>query len=78
MGSYNVTKGFTQGPDPFDSSQTSGSGFATFLLGNPLTGSHFPTLVDTAASAKNFGVYFQDDYQGHDKPDAEPGPSLGL
>jgi len=63
VGSYSVTKAFTQGSNPLDSGQTSGNSFATFLLGNPITGSHFPTLVNTAASAKNFGSDFQDDFK---------------
>lgn len=62
-GVYNFTKAFTQGPDPFQSGPESGFALASFLLGYPATATHSPNIGDAATTAKNLGLYFQDDYK---------------
>ena len=62
-GVYSFGKSFTQGPDPFQSGPESGFGFATFLLGNPTSGTHNPSELHTSNLQKYSGVYFQDDYK---------------
>lgn len=62
-GVYSFGKGFTQGPDPFQSGPESGFGFATFLLGNPTGGTHNPAELHSSNLQKYFGLYFQDDYK---------------
>ena len=66
-GLFTSGKSFTQGPDPFDASVASGAGYATFLLGNPTAGTHWPNTTDTAATAKNLGFFFQDDFKVNTK-----------
>jgi hypothetical protein len=62
-GTYGFTAQFTQGPNPLVSSVTGGSGLATFLLGNPTSGTYHPTSENAADLAKYFGLYFQDEYK---------------
>jgi len=62
-GVYSFGKSFTQGPDPFQSGPESGFGFATFLLGNPTSGTHNPFEIHTSNLQKYIGFYFQDEYK---------------
>ncbi|MGH9659755.1 MAG: carboxypeptidase regulatory-like domain-containing protein [Bryobacteraceae bacterium] len=60
-GTYNFAKGFTQGPDPFQSGPESGFGYATFLLGSLSGGSHPFAGLNTVLNQTYLGFYFQDD-----------------
>ena len=61
-GRYFFDRVYTQGPDPSQRSSTSGSGFASLLLGVPVSGnlSFGPAL---RIYGKYYGFYFQDDVQ---------------
>ena len=61
-GSFNFTRGFTQGPNPNVSATTAGDAFASFLLGNPASGDI------TSGTPNSFYVhymagYVQDDFR---------------
>ncbi|MCX6626884.1 MAG: hypothetical protein NTW28_04540, partial [Candidatus Solibacter sp.] len=59
-GSYSFGVSFTQGPDPLRSTATSGNGLATWLLGNPTSGS--VDSRDRLAYQAPYGALFvQDD-----------------
>ncbi len=61
-GQFNFDRTYTQGPDPSVTSSTGGNGFASFLLGIPLSGS-----LDTTPSMMLFqrynAAYIQDDWR---------------
>jgi hypothetical protein len=61
-GQFNFDRTYTQGPNPAVTALNSGSGFASFLLGVPLSGS-----LDTTPSMMLFqrynAGYFQDDWR---------------
>ncbi|MDX2181750.1 MAG: carboxypeptidase regulatory-like domain-containing protein [Bryobacteraceae bacterium] len=61
-GAYFFDRLYTQGPDPNTRSSTGGHGFASFLLGVPVSNrlSFDPSL---ALYRRYFAVYFQDDIQ---------------
>jgi len=62
-GTYGFTQQFTQGPNPLIASTTAGFGFATFLVGNPTSGTYNPTLENAADLSKYIGFYVQDEYK---------------
>jgi outer membrane receptor protein involved in Fe transport len=61
-GTYSFTKAFTQGPDPFQSTATSGLGYATFLLGTLSSGTHNPVEVHASTINRYYGFYVEDGY----------------
>jgi hypothetical protein len=61
-GAYAFGRTFTQGPDPQTSSTLGGYGLATFLLGDPTSGSAGIT-TDTSDSMKYSAAFVQDDWK---------------
>ena len=61
-GRYFFDRVYTQGPDPSVRASTSGNGYASFLLGVPVSGnlSFGPALK---ISGRYYGLYLQDDFQ---------------
>jgi outer membrane receptor protein involved in Fe transport len=57
----NVTRGFTTGPDPNTAGST-GYGYASFLLGNPESGTVY-RYNNPTYTTKNVGLFVQDDWK---------------
>ena len=72
-GAYFFDRLYTQGPDPTTRTSTGGSGFASFLLGVPVSNrqSFDPALT---LYRRYYGGYFQDDVQLTSKLTANIGP----
>lgn len=62
-GSYSFSPGFTQGPDPFVSSLSSGNAFASFLLG--YGGGSINTVPALNIQNWYYSGYFNDEFQMH-------------
>ncbi len=63
VGAYSFARSFTQGPDPLSNAVNSGFGYATFLLGNPTSGTHNPSDLASALAQRYYGGYVQDDFK---------------
>ncbi|WP_031499640.1 TonB-dependent receptor [Bryobacter aggregatus] len=61
-GTFNFARTFTQGPNPNQSSQTGGFGFADLLLGTPNSGS-IRQLMPISTGGRYYAFYFQDDWR---------------
>jgi hypothetical protein len=61
-GTFNFSRGFTQGPNPVTASTNAGWGFASFLLGLP-GGGQITQDPSITASQKNFDTYLNDDWK---------------
>ncbi len=61
-GQYLFDRGYTQGPNPVVSSPSAGHGFATFLLGEPMSG-YLAFSPAITLYKKYIGLYVQDDWQ---------------
>lgn len=59
---FNFTQGFTSGPDPTNPTSGTGDSFASFLLGDALSGST-GIVASPAKSQITQGLYFQDDWK---------------
>ena len=59
---FNFTQGFTSGPDPADPTAATGDSFASFLLGDALSGST-GIVASPAQTQITQGLYFQDDWK---------------
>lgn len=59
---FSFARGFTRGPNPNTTAVNSGHGLATFLLGTP-TGGSARTGPFTTYTAKNLGIFIQDDWK---------------
>ena len=61
---FSFSPAFTQGPDPLRTSANAGYAFASFLLGNPASGSHrTQTNGPYSVINKDLGAHVQDDIQ---------------
>lgn len=65
-GWFQFNRAFTQGPNPLQTSATSGSSTASLLLGTPSAGSTSIT-ADTANTQKYYAFYLQDDWKVTDR-----------
>ncbi len=61
-GAYTFTRGFTQGPNPLQPSTTAGFGVASFLLGDPSSGTANYT-TDNTKSFDYHAAFVQDDWK---------------
>src|SRR5262245_26981623 len=61
-GTYNFTRGFTQGPNPLQATSNAGYGLATMLLGTASSGT-ITTPTFSALSLKNMALFVQDDWK---------------
>lgn len=61
-GQFNFDRVYTQGPDPSMTALNSGNGFASFLLGVPISGS-IDTTPQMMLLQRYNAVYFQDDWR---------------
>ncbi len=61
--SYTFTRGMTQGPNPSQSSSTTGNGFASLLLGAGSAGSLQANYKNAATQSFYVAGYFQDDWR---------------
>lgn len=61
-GSYSFNRGFTQGPNPLQSSAAAGHGLASFLLGFP-AGASAGWRTDTTRSFHHDALFIQDDWR---------------
>ncbi|MBS1826659.1 MAG: TonB-dependent receptor [Acidobacteria bacterium] len=61
-GTYNFSRGFTQGPNALTGGATAGDGYASMLLGVPSDGA-FGTLISSSSSSPYYGIYVQDDWK---------------
>ena len=59
---FAYTAAFTQGPDPTQTSSTSGDALASFLLGTPLSASVSPAIA-LALETKYSAIYLQDNWK---------------
>ncbi len=59
---FNIDRGFTQGPNPNVAAATAGFGVATFLLGSPSSGNATRAAAVTY-SERYFALYAQDDWK---------------
>jgi outer membrane receptor protein involved in Fe transport len=62
VGCYTFNRGFTQGPDPLVASPTSGYSVASLLLGTPAS-ANTTLRIDSSASLRYYGMFFQDDWK---------------
>jgi hypothetical protein len=65
-GTFNFTRGFTQGPNPVVSSATSGYGVASFLLGDAASGSVI-AINPISTRGLYYGLFVQDDWKVTDR-----------
>jgi len=65
-GTYSFTRGFTQGPNPVQASATAGFGFASFLLGDPASGSIIQ-IDPISTQGSYYAAFFQDDWKVTDR-----------
>ena len=61
-GTYNFSRGFTQGPNALTGGATAGDAYASMLLGVP-SGGAFGTLIHSESSNPYYGIYLQDDWK---------------
>jgi hypothetical protein len=61
-GTYSFDRTFTQGPNPVVASSSAGFGFASFLLGNPTSGSII-AIQPISTYSTYYGLYIQDDWK---------------
>jgi hypothetical protein len=61
-GTFSFDRTFTQGPNPVVASSSAGNGFASFLLGNPTSGSII-AIQPISTYSTYYGLYAQDDYK---------------
>ncbi len=61
-GTYTISRGFTQGPNPTQASPTAGYDFATFLLGYAASGA-IQTTAPMSTLGSYYGSYVQDDWR---------------
>lgn len=64
---YGFTRGMTQGPNPNQSSATSGNGFASLLLGTGASGQLQANYKNVATQSPYYAAYFQDDWRVNGK-----------
>jgi hypothetical protein len=62
-GSYTLSRGMTQGPNPNQSSSTAGNGFASMLLGTGSSGTLQSNYKNVATNSFYMAGYFQDDWR---------------
>lgn len=60
---YSFTRGMTQGPNPNQSSATTGNGFASLLLGTGSTGQLQANYKNVATQSPYYAGYIQDDWR---------------
>lgn len=65
-GTFGFTRGYTQGPNALTASSTSGFGFASFLLGDPASGT-VNRINNISTQGLYFGAYVQDDWRVTDR-----------
>ena len=65
-GTFGFTRGYTQGPNALTASQTSGFGFASFLLGDPARGT-VNRINNISTQGLYYGAYVQDDWKVTDR-----------
>ncbi|MBM3768311.1 MAG: hypothetical protein FJW32_23250, partial [Acidobacteria bacterium] len=65
--SYSFTRSMTQGPNPNQSSATTGNGFASLLLGTGSSGSLQANYKNVATQSPYYAGYFQDDWRVNSK-----------
>ena len=65
-GTFGFTRGYTQGPNALTASSTSGFGFASFLLGDPATGT-VNRINNISTQGLYYGAYVQDDWRVTDR-----------
>ncbi len=61
-GAYFFDRRYTQGPDPLVNTAAGGNGFASFLLGVPIS-DRISDDIHIKPTAKYYGLYVQDDFQ---------------
>jgi hypothetical protein len=61
-GTFSFDRTFTQGPNPVVASSSAGNGFASFLLGNPTSGSII-AIQPISTYSTYYGLYVQDDWK---------------
>ncbi len=61
-GTYSFSRGFTQGPNPVQASTTAGYGFASFLLGDPASGSVIQ-IDPISTQGSYYAAFLQDDWK---------------
>ena len=64
---YSFTRGMTQGPNPNQSSATTGNGFASMLLGTGSSGQLQANYKNVATQSPYYAGYFQDDWRVNSK-----------
>lgn len=64
---YSFTRGMTQGPNPTQSSATTGNGFASMLLGTGSSGQLQANYKNVATQSPYYAFYFQDDWRVNSK-----------
>jgi len=66
-GEFNFTRGMTQGPNPTQSSATTGNGFASLLMGTGSGGRLQANYKNVATQSTYFAGYVQDDWRLNNK-----------
>lgn len=66
-GSFNFTRGMTQGPNPNTASSSAGNGFASLLLGTGSSGSLIQNYKNVATQSFYYAFYYQEDWRVNNK-----------